>query len=570
MTVISTSALQRELGERYRIERELGRGGMGVVYQARDLKLDRLIALKVLPEEYAADTALRARFLLETRTAASFSHPNIVPVHAIVERPRLIAYSMGFVEGESVSQRVARSGPLTVREIVRLLQDVGYALAYAHGRGVVHRDIKPENIMLERATGRALLMDFGISRVMENRAAAGLTRVGEVVGTPEYMSPEQAAGDTVDGRSDLYSLGLVAWYAITGRTAMTGETTQKILVKQLTEPVPRVESVRPDLPDLLSQAIDRCIEKAPDDRFATAEALVEAVDDAQLAGPEIPLPVRIFTQELGTMSLLVVFIALLGWYTVRTLGARMSMIDAYLPVVILFSVGLTRVHQTLSDARRLAVAGFTRDEILKGMRGVVDERESLREALRGDAETRTRRRRTLVIAVVQLAGAAALIWFAMQLRVQIAPQQFRAPLGAVVMVVSAMCMIGISGVLIARSPIRMPVGERAFRRVWLGPVGRVFLAAGARGVRRDPGGAVPAMSIFVRSTPTSRGAGEGAASRSAAVTSAAVTATAAPSGMNGVAGNGVGSGGDAVARLERRIEALEAWRREGEGEGGKV
>ncbi len=569
MTVISTSALQRELGERYRIERELGRGGMGVVYQARDLKLDRLIALKVLPEEYAADTALRARFLLETRTAASFSHPNIVPVHAIVERPRLIAYSMGFVEGESVSQRVARSGPLTVREIVRLLQDVGYALAYAHGRGVVHRDIKPENIMLERATGRALLMDFGISRVMENRAAAGLTRVGEVVGTPEYMSPEQAAGDTVDGRSDLYSLGLVAWYAITGRTAMTGETTQKILVKQLTEPVPRVESVRPDLPDLLSQAIDRCIEKAPDDRFATAEALVEAVDDAQLAGPEIPLPVRIFTQELGTMSLLVVFIALLGWYTVRTLGARMSMIDAYLPVVILFSVGLTRVHQTLSDARRLAVAGFTRDEILKGMRGVVDERESLREALRGDAETRTRRRRTLVIAVVQLAGAAALIWFAMQLRVQIAPQQFRAPLGAVVMVVSAMCMIGISGVLIARSPIRMPVGERAFRRVWLGPVGRVFLAAGARGVRRDPGGAVPAMSIFVRSTPTSRGAGEGAASRSAAVTSAAVT-LAAPSGMNGVAGNGVGSGGDAVARLERRIEALEAWRREGEGEGGKV
>ena len=247
----------------------------------------------------------------------------------------------------------------------------------------------------------------------------------------------------------------------------------------------------------------------------------------------------------------------------------MSMIDAYLPVVILFSVGLTRVHQTLHDARRLAVAGFTRDEILKGMRGVVDERESLREALRGDAETRTRRRRTLVIAVLQLVGAAALIWFAIRLRVQVAPQQFRAPIGAVVMVVSAMCMIGISGVLIARSPIRMPVGERAFRRVWLGPVGRVFLAAGARGVRRDPGGAVPAMSMFVRSTPTSRGAGEGAASRSAAVTSAAVT-LAAPSGMNGVAGNGVGSGGDAVARLERRIEALEAWRREGEGEGGKV
>lgn len=557
MTVISTEVLQRELGERYRIERELGRGGMGVVYQARDLKLDRLIALKVLPEEYAADTALRARFLLETRTAASFSHPNIVPVHAVVERPRLIAYSMGFVEGESVSQRVARSGPLTVREIVRLLQDVGYALAYAHGRGVVHRDIKPENIMFERATGRALLMDFGISRVMEKRAAAGLTRVGEVVGTPEYMSPEQAAGDTVDGRSDLYSLGLVAWYAVTGRTAMTGETTQKILVKQLTEAVPRVETVRPDLPELLSQAIDRCIEKTPDDRFATAEALVEAVDEAQLAGAEIPLPVRIFAQELGTMSLIVFFIALLGWYTMRALGARMSMVDAYLPVVILFSVGITRVHQTLSDARRLAVAGFSRDEILKGMRGVVDERESLRAALRGDAETRRRRRRTLVIAVMQLAGAAALIWGGMKLRVQTGPQQYQVPLGAAFMIVSAMCMIGVSGMLIARSPIRTPVGERAFRRVWLGPIGRAFLAMGARGVRRDPGGAPAVMSAFVRSTPASR-AGESRASRPA------VLSQAPPSATDAAVGNEMGSGGDAVARLERRIEALEAWRREGE------
>src|SRR5688572_33220922 len=217
--------IEKALGDRYRIERELGRGGMGAVYLARDLRLDRPVALKVLPPEFAANGALRERFLRETRTAASFSHPNIVPVHAVEERDGLLAFAMGYVEGESVADRVRRAGPLDVRAIVRLLQDIGYALAYAHGRGVVHRDIKPDNIMLERATGRALLMDFGIARTIAAKVEApnvtrGLTRVGEVVGTAEYMSPEQASADVVDGRSDLYSLGLVALFALTGRPAI--------------------------------------------------------------------------------------------------------------------------------------------------------------------------------------------------------------------------------------------------------------------------------------------------------------------------------------------------------------
>ncbi|MCU0622025.1 MAG: serine/threonine protein kinase, partial [Gemmatimonadales bacterium] len=214
--------LRSRLGDRYHFERELGRGGMGAVYLARDRSLDRPVALKVLPPEYAAQPDLRERFLRETRTAAGFSHPNIVPVFAVEERDGLLAYAMGFVEGESLADRVARTGPLGVRDAVRLLQDVGYALSYAHGRGVVHRDIKPDNIMLERATGRALLMDFGIARTVQAAPAAlpGLTRVGEVVGTPEYMSPEQASGDAVDGRSDLYSLGLVAYFGLTGAPAI--------------------------------------------------------------------------------------------------------------------------------------------------------------------------------------------------------------------------------------------------------------------------------------------------------------------------------------------------------------
>src|SRR5689334_4201024 len=190
MTQTALADIRQQLGDRYTIDRELGRGGMGAVYLARDLRLDRPVALKVLPADLARDSSLRERFLRETRTAASFSHPNIVPVHAVEDRDGVLAFAMGFVEGESIAERVRRAGPLEVRGIVRLLQDIGYALAYAHGRGVVHRDIKPDNIMLERATGRALLMDFGISRTIDARSApAGLTRVGEIVGTPEFMSP---------------------------------------------------------------------------------------------------------------------------------------------------------------------------------------------------------------------------------------------------------------------------------------------------------------------------------------------------------------------------------------------
>src|SRR6476661_8885446 len=172
-TPTTPSDIRQQLGDRYTIERELGRGGMGAVYLARDLRLDRQVALKVLPAEFAGDSALRERFLRETRTAASFSHPNIVPVHAVEEREGVLAFAMGFVEGESIAERVRRAGPLDVRSIVRLLQDIGYALAYAHGRGVVHRDIKPDNIMLERATGRAMVMDFGISRAITAPLPAG-------------------------------------------------------------------------------------------------------------------------------------------------------------------------------------------------------------------------------------------------------------------------------------------------------------------------------------------------------------------------------------------------------------
>ena len=479
--------VRQRLGDRYAIERELGRGGMGTVYLARDLKLDRAVALKVLPAEFAADTSLRERFLRETRTSASFSHPNIVPVHAVEESDDLVAFAMGYVEGESVAERVRRAGALGVRELVRLVQDVGYALAYAHGRGIVHRDLKPDNVMIERATGRALLMDFGISRVISATAVAkaGLTRVGEVVGTPEYMSPEQASADVIDGRSDLYSLGLVTYFAATATTAMAGESTQRILVRQLTEVVPSIGILRPDLPAALTAAVDRCCAKDANDRFPTAEALVEAIDQAQLAAPEIPIPVRLLAQELLTLSLVVVFIIAIGWLLIINAPEGMSTFDSMLPLVILFGVLLARVLQTLSEARRAAVVGFAPSETMRGMRATVDERAGMRAQLLLDPDVRRRRKRTIISALLQLGIAAILIKVALLLRIEVRPKFYRMGIPGLTMVISGMVLVGLSLVLLIRSPFRMPIGERAFRLIWLGAPGRAFLRMAARGVSRS-------------------------------------------------------------------------------------
>jgi hypothetical protein len=483
------SDLPEGLKARYRIDRELGRGGMGAVYLANDIKLDRPVALKVLPPEFATDSGLRERFLRETRTAASFSHPNIVPVHAVEDDGHSLAFVMGFVEGESLTARVARMGPLETKSVVRLLQDVAYALAYAHGRGVVHRDIKPDNIMIERATGRALVMDFGIARAMTPTSAApGLTRVGEIVGTPEYMSPEQASGDNVDGRSDIYSLGLVALFAITGRSAMKADSFQQIIVKQLTEVLPSASSLRPDLPAALTDAIDKCVAKEPAQRWPSAESLVEALDSAKLSGPEIPLPIRLFAQEAATLGLISVFTIVLSVVIFMGISADAGPIDAMLPITLLAGVLFTRVLQARAEAGRLARAGFAVGDVIAGMSAVGDERAAGRAVVAMDAVVQGRRKRTVIMASVMLPFAVLLFWMALQLRVQLGPSSYQTSAMGAFMVFSAFALAGVSFLLLVRSPFRAPIGERLFRLVWLGAVGRWFL----RGAMRQKGGDVPA------------------------------------------------------------------------------
>jgi len=484
MTAVpDVSDVASHLSGRYRVERLLGRGGMGAVHLARDLQLDRLVAIKELPAEFASDLTLRERFLREVKMAASFSHPNIVPVYAVEEHSGVLAFVMGFVEGESLADRVRRAGPLSSREALRLLLDVAYALAYAHGRGVVHRDIKPDNIMIERATGRALLMDFGVARSIDSAptAAAGMTRVGEVVGTPEYMSPEQATAEELDGRSDLYSLGLVAYFAVTGTVAFGGDSAARILVRQLTETLPPVAVVRSDLPPALAASIDRCLAKDRSDRFADAAALIEALDAAQAAAPEVPVAIRLFAQEAETLGMLSGFIAIVAVLLLTGRGTDVGILDRLIPVVVLLSVLAGRVMQTRAEARRLLLQGYPVDFVVRGLRQTVDEREERRAQLRLDADVVKRRRFTVRVGAFLVISAALLARTAFSMRVGV-PGSYQTPTSAVVMLFSGLVQFGFGMVLLLRSPLRMSIWERLFRVTWLGASGRALLRSVAKGV----------------------------------------------------------------------------------------
>jgi serine/threonine-protein kinase len=294
-------AFQRAVAGEYSLERELGRGGMGIVYLARDVQLDRQVAIKVLPALLASRGDLRERFMREARTAAGLSHPNIVPIHRVGEAGEFVFFVMAYIDGESLGQRLREHGPLTPAAAAKLLREVAWALAYAHGRGVVHRDVKPDNILIERETGRALVSDFGIAQVasaatLENATGDAVTEPGQIMGTAHFMSPEQAANDPIDGRSDLYALGVVGFLALSGRLPFHAASVPALLAKQLTELPPALTEAAPAVPERLARAIDRCLRKDRDERFASGEALAEALEPANVAQRQLPTPLKVWLQ----------------------------------------------------------------------------------------------------------------------------------------------------------------------------------------------------------------------------------------------------------------------------------
>ena len=395
--------LQAALAGEYSFQRELGRGGMGVVYLARDVQLDRDVAIKVLPTHLARDPEARDRFVREARMAAGLSHPHIVPIHRVSEASGFVFFVMSYVEGETLGERIRTRGPLPTAEATRVMREVAWALAYAHGRGVVHRDVKPDNILLEAGTGRALVTDFGIAR--GGRDSGHVTDPGKIMGTAHFMSPEQAAGHAVDGRSDIYSLGVVGYLAVSGRLPFEAPNLPGLLVRQATEPATSVMRAAPGLPPALGAVIDRCLTRDPAGRFANGEALAEALAPAPDARPALPATLRAWLAARN--PLLVPYLAWSGGFSLLTLANLIAWVTGNRPdgpadIVLLAAITslplLPIVGFHLNQAHRQFRAGHTLADLRAALAVARREREETEAITRKEAEPRTHRLlRTLTV-----------------------------------------------------------------------------------------------------------------------------------------------------------------------------
>ena len=285
--------LQRIVEGKYKLDRLLGKGGMGAVFLARDLTLDRDVAIKVLPPDVSQDDHVVKRFQQEAKTAAKLDHTNIIPIYRVESEGGLNYFVMKYISGTSLEDLLEEKKPIPIEEIQRILWQAGVALGHAHQRGIVHRDVKPANIMFDH-DGKVMLTDFGISKALQ--AASGFTGTGMIIGTPHYMAPEQAKGQPVDGRADQYSLGVVGYRMVTGALPFGGDSIHTILYKHIFEEPPPVRSVRPDVPEALSTALQRAMSKEPGQRYATMEDFATAVFpeqpvSARTGGPVTPRPI---------------------------------------------------------------------------------------------------------------------------------------------------------------------------------------------------------------------------------------------------------------------------------------
>lgn len=473
-------ALQSVIAGRFSLEREIGRGGSAVVYLARDVALNRPVAIKLLHPEVAADQATRRRFLFEARTAGVLSQPNIVPIHAVEEHGDIVFFVMGYVDGETLEQRIRRRGMLDLRDTTRMLCEIAWALGYAHARGITHRDVKPENVLIERESGRALVTDFGLARHTDDPHG------GEIVGTADYMSPEQAAGHPVDARSDIYSLGVTAFYAITGRLPFRAATDELVLLLHESEPAPLVIELRHDVPGRLAEIIERCLAKDPADRFATAEEFATAVGDVAGAMRRVPVVVDTFLQLARSSSRRLMVLSPLGGVLTYAIGAPGAVDIGHTP--LLFFVGwILLLELVVPPAALLAAA---RKVLLRGI-SYTEFREIVKVQAADAAETRTapgRRIRAVPPAVALLLGmgglAVAVAALVMALVSRSLPGAW--PLG--------LLSLGVSGIILAAGPVGWAsltlLGRRVSRStphgLWLGPFGRWFFRLAAIGLRNVP------------------------------------------------------------------------------------
>jgi TolB-like protein/tetratricopeptide (TPR) repeat protein len=329
--------LRDALAGRYTLERELGRGGMATVYLAEDLKHHRQVAIKVLDPGLAAGLG-HARFFREIEIAAGLSHPHILPLYDSGESDGFLYYVMPVVEGESLRSRIEREKQLTIPDSVAIARAVAGALSYAHGLGIVHRDIKPENILF--TAGQPVVTDFGIARAVGVAGGDQLTRTGMAIGTPAYMSPEQAAGDRdLDARSDVYALGCVLYEMLAGQAPFTGRTAQAVLARHAIDPVPHLRTVRQAIPEALEAVVLRALAKTPADRFRTAGEMAEALEQSGRTS-ELAAPVRarrrrrIALQAVAILGIL----GFAGWWIAPRLGVGSARIES-LAVLPLTNLG---------------------------------------------------------------------------------------------------------------------------------------------------------------------------------------------------------------------------------------
>lgn len=461
---------QLALAGRYSIDRELGRGGMGVVYLAREVHLDRMVAIKLLPPERSAIATLRDRFLREARLAAKLSHPHIIPIHAVDEVDGFVFYVMSYVDGETLAQRVRQRGPMSASDGSRVLREAAWALAYAHSQGLVHRDVKPDNILIEISTGRALVADFGIA------AAAGDVAADGISGTPEFMSPEQALGGDVDARSDLYGLGATAFYAFSGRLPFEGESATQILAKQVTEAPPPLASLGISVPRKLTQLVDRCLAKDPAQRPASAQVLAEQLGVAMEQRREMPVALRAFVRRNGRMdgggTLLFGGVMLIGSVIASaTIGAAAGFAT--------FAVGATigPLAFAIRAAQKLTRLGFAHADLGPAFRAELENSREERAVEAGRTRTATEwfLSRTMRIFGSFTAIAAPIIIGAKLTGLSDGPD-----IAIPITIISAGVAIFSGSAYLAVLQMRRDVDTEFWTARWMGRIGRTAFAVARR------------------------------------------------------------------------------------------